>query len=227
MSNNIYCTYLTTYSGDKLPPLYIGSTSVEKINKGYHGSVESKKYKEIWLSELSENPHLFQTKILTTHSTREEALEEEVRYQLEHDVVRSPEYINMAVANKKFIFVDYDDSEYIKKISEAGRKRYKNPEEKKKSSESQKKRYENPDERKKTSEAQKKRYKNGFINPMFGKRHTTETKLKMSESASGSKNGSYGRRWFYHPETLENIKCLPEDKPENYIPGRKLSMLQR
>ena len=39
---------------------------------------------------------------------------------------------------------------------------------------------------------------------------------------TGSKNGSYGRRWFYNPETLENIKCLPEEKPENYIPGRKI-----
>lgn len=132
MSNNIYCTYLTTYSGDKLPPLYIGSTSVQKIEEeGYHGSVSSKKYKQIWLSELSENPHLFETQILTTHQTREEALEEEIRYQIEHNVVRSPEYINMAVAKKKFMSFNRNDPEYRKKLSESQKKRYENPEERK------------------------------------------------------------------------------------------------
>ncbi len=210
MSNTIYCTYLTTYSGDKLPPLYIGSTSIEKINDRYHGSVVSKKYREIWITELKENPHLFETRILTTHETREEALEEEVRYQIEHDVVRSPEYINMSIARKKFLFVDHNDPEYRKKMSE-----------------SQKKLYENPEHRKKNSESKKKLYENGFINPMFGKSHTRETKFKMSLEKVGSKNGSYGRRWFYNPETLENIKCLPEDKPENYIPGRKMVGHQR
>jgi len=111
MSNTIYCTYLTTYSGGKLPPLYIGSSSIEKINNSYRGSVKSKKYKQIWKLELSENPHLFQTQILTTHETREEAFDEEVRYQIEHDVVKSSEYINMSVANGKFVFVDHNDPE--------------------------------------------------------------------------------------------------------------------
>jgi hypothetical protein len=57
---------------------------------------------------------------------------------------------------------------------------------------------------------------------MFGKSHTKGTKLKMSLERVGPKNGSYGRRWFYNPETLENIKCLPEDKPYNFIRGRKI-----
>ncbi len=30
----MYCVYLTTYSGDKLPPYYIGSTSIAKISNG-------------------------------------------------------------------------------------------------------------------------------------------------------------------------------------------------
>lgn len=225
MSNTIYCTYLTVYSGDKLPPLYIGSTSVDKINKGYRGSVSSKKYREIWKCELKENPHLFETQILTTHSTREEALEEEMCYQLEHDVVRSPEYINMAIANKKFIFCDYTDVKYKKKLSIAQKNRFESAGERKKTSEANKKRFLNSEERKKISEAQKKKYENGFNNPFLGKSHSLETKEKMSLAGKqriGSKNSSYGRKWFYNPETLENIKCLPEDKPENYIPGRKI-----
>ena len=171
MTNSIYCTYLTVYSGTKLPPLYIGSTSVQKIEEGYHGSVSSKKYRDIWIKELIENPHLFETQILTTHSTREEAFEEEVRYQIEHDVIKSAEYINMAVAKKKFIFVDYNDPEYRKKLSESAKKRFENLEFRKKMSEVHKKRYENPEERKKTSESQK------------GKTHSEESKKKMSESA--------------------------------------------
>lgn len=224
MPNNIYCTYLTAYSGDKLPPLYIGSTSLENIENGYRGSVLSKKYKEIWKSELSNNPHLFETKILTTHSTREEAFEEEMRYQIEHDVVKSPEYINMAIANKKFIFVDHYDPEYRKKQSESHKKLYESKEQRNKISEATKKGM-TKEVRKKISESRRIQK-----NPFFGKSHSQESKNKMSlarKQKTGSKNGSYGRRWFYNPETLENIKCLPEDKPENYIPGRKLSMLQR
>jgi len=126
MTNNIYCTYLTTYSGDKFPPLYIGSTSIKKIEEGYHGSVSSKKYESIWLSEIKENTHLFETKILTTHSTREEAFEEEIRYQIEHDVVKSAEYINMAIANRKLMSFNRNDSEYRKKLSESHKKRRSN-----------------------------------------------------------------------------------------------------
>ena len=227
MSNTIYCTYLTTYSGDKLPPLYIGSTSTNNINKGYRGSVKSKKYKQIWKSELEENPHLFETKILTTHSTREEAFEEEVRYQLEHNVVRSSEYINMALANRKLIFYDHNDIKYKKKLSEAQKKRFESEEARKKHSEATKKGM-TEEVRKKRSEYGRKRYEDGFIHPFFGKSHSLETKEKMSlarkqkTGSTGSKNGSYGRKWFYNPETLENIKCLPDDRPENFIPGRKI-----
>jgi hypothetical protein len=77
MSKPIYCTYLTVYKGNKLPPFYIGSTSVVKINNGYRGSVKSKKYKEIWKSELKNNPNLFTTKIVTIHDSRQEALDKE------------------------------------------------------------------------------------------------------------------------------------------------------
>lgn len=204
MTNTIYCTYLTVYSGNKLPPLYIGSTSIKNIEEGYHGSVTSKKYKEIWTTELKENPHLFETQILTTHSTREEAFEEEVRYQLEHNVVRSPLYMNMAYANKKFICESHTD-ETKKIISEAVKKRFQSPEERLKSSEIMKKRYQSEEARKITSYAMK-----GVKFPSRSEEH----RRKLSES-------NRNRRWFHNPATLENIMCLPENKPENYIPGMR------
>lgn len=46
-----YCVYVTTYLGKKLPPFYIGSTSVDNLKNGYKGSVMSKKYKNIWKGE--------------------------------------------------------------------------------------------------------------------------------------------------------------------------------
>jgi hypothetical protein len=71
----MFCTYLTTYKGNKLPMFYVGSTSVSKINNGYRGSVASKAYKQIWISELKNNPQLFETRIISLHNKREEAIE--------------------------------------------------------------------------------------------------------------------------------------------------------
>lgn len=45
--SSIYCTYLTIYSGSKLPPFYMGSSSLKRIQAGYKGSVKSKLYKNI------------------------------------------------------------------------------------------------------------------------------------------------------------------------------------
>ncbi len=165
-----YCTYLTVYSGNKLPPFYIGSTSVERINKGYRGSVLSKKYREIWKSELKENPHLFETKILTSHSTREEALDQEMCLQELHDVVRSPLYINMAIANKKLMFCEHNDPEFRKKQSAAAKKRWESEEARKKISKAHIGKILSTEHKQKISSNKK------------GKRRTEEQKRKMSES---------------------------------------------
>lgn len=98
-SMSIYCTYITFYRGNKLPPFYIGSTSVAKIANGYHGSVCSKEYKAIWKSELKENPYLFKTKILSYHGDRKDALVKEEKFQKSLNVVRSTMYINKSLAN--------------------------------------------------------------------------------------------------------------------------------
>lgn len=94
----MFCTYVTFYSGNKLPPFYLGSTSVMSIEKGYHGSVASKEYRDVWLAELKANPQLFRTVILRTYSTRAAAFERESLLQQKMNVVSSPFYINKAIA---------------------------------------------------------------------------------------------------------------------------------
>ena len=97
---SIYCTYVTFYSGNKLPPFYIGSTKVDKIKNGYKGSVSSKEYKTIWKEELSQNPHLFKTVIISTHDVRKEATEKELKLQMQVKAPTSSMYINKAYARK-------------------------------------------------------------------------------------------------------------------------------
>jgi len=94
----MFCTYLTIYNGKFLPKWYIGSTSVEKINKGYRGSIRSKKYKFKWSQELKEHPELFKTVIIKIFETRKEALQSEYEYQVGCDVVKSEDYINQSLA---------------------------------------------------------------------------------------------------------------------------------
>lgn len=77
----MYCTYLTIYSGNLLPPFYIGYTKVSKISKDYHGTVSSRKYKDIWISELKHRPHLFKTKILSLHDNIIDAQTKEIKLQ--------------------------------------------------------------------------------------------------------------------------------------------------
>ena len=101
---NKFCIYLTTYLGEKLPKYYIGSTSLERIQEGYKGSVLSKKWKTIWDKELIQNPQLFQLEILETFFTREEALVKEKEYQLEHNVLRDGQWINESIAQPEGFF---------------------------------------------------------------------------------------------------------------------------
>jgi hypothetical protein len=102
MSIYKYCVYLTIYYGNKLPPFYIGSSSLTNIAKGYNGSVCSIKYKDIWKSERKINPALFKTKIISTHYTRKEAYCKEEKIQKQLNVVKSPLYINCSFAIERF-----------------------------------------------------------------------------------------------------------------------------
>lgn len=94
----MYCVYLTIYKGDKLPRWYIGMSSVAKVKNGYRGSVSSKRYKNIWKQELRENPNLFETVIIHEEITKEGALAYEHKLQVKLDVVRRPDFINLANA---------------------------------------------------------------------------------------------------------------------------------
>lgn len=105
----LYCVYLTIYSGDKMPQLYIGSSSIDKINNGYRGSVSSKKYKSIWIEQLKISPALFETKILKTFNIRKDATFYENQIQHELNVVESENYINMWYASPNG-FKGYDSS---------------------------------------------------------------------------------------------------------------------
>jgi hypothetical protein len=98
----IYCTYLTVYKGNLLPPFYIGYTNIEKIAIGYNGSVTSKKYRILWEQERKENIHLFKTVIIKTFKTKDLAIEHERYLQTFFNVDKNPMYINQAISNIKF-----------------------------------------------------------------------------------------------------------------------------
>lgn len=97
---SMFTVYITTYLGEKLPPFYIGSTTFEKIANGYHGSVTSRKYRDIWRQELNENPHLFITKPIPNAAaeTAGEIVEIEAEWQRLFDVVKDPDFINQSFA---------------------------------------------------------------------------------------------------------------------------------
>jgi hypothetical protein len=100
----MYCIYFTIYRGLKLPPFYIGSTSIKRIQQGYHGSVSSAKWEKIWKTELVERPDLFETIIIPNQfaeSAKEIVLLEQ-KWQKLFDVVNSPLFINQSYANKGF-----------------------------------------------------------------------------------------------------------------------------
>jgi hypothetical protein len=82
----------------------VGSSSIKKIEEGYHGSVSSKQYKTLWESLLQSSPDAFKTEIYSIHKTRKEALEAELLFQIENDVVKSSEWINMSLARPNGFF---------------------------------------------------------------------------------------------------------------------------
>lgn len=94
----MFVTYLTIYRGNKLPPFYIGSTSLKKFLEGYNGTILSKKYKSIYQKEQKEHPELFDSLIIDEFVTREEATECERRYQKQMDVVKNKLFFNMSIA---------------------------------------------------------------------------------------------------------------------------------
>ena len=99
-----FVVYLVSYYGDKHPPYYIGSTSKPKILSGYKGSPRSNKWSSIVMKEMKENSQLYEVEILEYCDTRKEALEVELRYQKENDVVKSDLFYNMSFASPNGFF---------------------------------------------------------------------------------------------------------------------------
>ena len=97
-----YCTYLTTYTGNKMPMFYIGRSNTRKIALGYRGSVSSKKYKDVWAAELVDNPAAFNTRILTVHDTKQEAAQQEEYFHKKFQVHKNPMYLNQATGAGSF-----------------------------------------------------------------------------------------------------------------------------
>ncbi len=104
MNNEKYCVYHTIYCGDKFPPNYIGSSTVGNVLSGYHGTIKSKKYSDIWKQELKENPDLFSTVIISYHCTRSDALWKELQIQKIFNVVKNPLFVNLAYASPNGFF---------------------------------------------------------------------------------------------------------------------------
>jgi hypothetical protein len=112
---NIYCTYLTIYKGNKLPPFYIGYSTVSKVTNGYRGSVSSKCYKHLWYQELIDHPELFITHIISTHNTIEQAKAKEGQLQRAVHAHTNPLYANRQIQGEKFYFTEQEYKEMVKK----------------------------------------------------------------------------------------------------------------
>ena len=100
----MFVVYITVYAGCKMPAYYIGSTSFDKYSKGYTGTVLSKAYKAIYAEEKELNPDLFDTILLETCNTRQEALIKELYWQKRVNAKTNLDYFNMSWASPKGFF---------------------------------------------------------------------------------------------------------------------------
>jgi hypothetical protein len=226
MTNTIYCVYETTYLGNifpkkfansKLTPTkYIGSSSIDKIDKGYRGSVSSKSFEKLWKQELKENPELFEIKILETFETREEALAKELEIQQTLNVVKDEKYFNMSLANKNGFFG--------RDVSGKNNPRYGKTKENNESTRIA---------AEKISISAKKRANDpNYVNPTKGK--PSKNKGLTKENNQGIKKQSIAIKEFYSSEEgkkslakgFETRKRLDELDPSR-VERRKLKLLQK
>ena len=208
-----YCVYITVVNDVtlKLPTFYIGSSSVDRVNNGYHGTPQSKKYKKLWKEELKRNPHNFSTHILSHHETRQEALAAELALQQEHNVVKSPAFINRSEARPNGFFgMDVrgengpfynrtHSKESIQKMRDKHTGKILSTEHKYKIKESL------------------SGTREGENNPFYNLTHSEETKLILSIKSTGLMKGT---NWYYHPITLLRGRYTAGEQPEGYVKGK-------
>lgn len=195
----MYICYLIKYNGDKLPPFYIGSTSLKNLINGYRGSITSKKYGKIFKDELKNNFELFDYEIISEHKCRIEALNAELKKQIELDVVNSDEYFNESLASVNGMFGRDVKGELNPMF---GKTHSKETKEKIRVKRGVEKRYDVTDKHKEiirnthkgklVSEytkkliSENKKGKNcGIDNPMYGKHHSNKARRKISEANKG------------------------------------------
>jgi hypothetical protein len=200
----IYCVYFTIYLGDKIPPFYIGSSSINKIRQGYRGSVCSAEYRNIWKFEVKNNSHLFRTFIIPNTSTKNKAhvIELERHWQEAFDVVKSLLFCNKAFAKKGFFTTK--ESAKLTVVTRTLRGKNIATQETREKIRISKLGNKNP--RFGMLPAWKEA---GMSNPMLGRKHSLESRKKMSTAIKqscteelrqfrslkmkGSKNPSYGK----------------------------------
>lgn len=196
MDQQIFCVYLTTYRGNKLPPFYIGSSSIDKINNGYHGSVSSKQYKHIWKNELKMNPHLFYTRIISRFNTQKEAIARELFIHKHFSVVRNKLYTNKSEARKNGFFgvslCGKDNPAYGKPRTGNHPKGMLG--------------------KKHSKEARAKMSEKRLGKP--GKSHSEETKLRMRDAKLGTQ---------LSPEHKKNLSISRKGKPKSEAHKRSIS----
>lgn len=66
-----YSTFITIYSGNKLPPFFIGYCKTDQIYSGFHGCPTDD---TDWQLELQKNNSLFKTKIIKSFDTEKQAI---------------------------------------------------------------------------------------------------------------------------------------------------------
>ena len=171
----MFCVYLTCYTGNKLPPFYIGSTSLKKLESGYFGSITSTKYKVIFKKEIKNNPQLFKTKVISLHHDRQEALQKENSLQRKLNVVSSSMYFNESFASINGFYGRDSSGElsgmFGKKHSENSKQKMRKPK-----SEETKQKMRKP----KSIITKQKMSKNNAM-------HSIENRKKISESRIGRK----------------------------------------
>jgi hypothetical protein len=169
--------YLTVYTGNKLPPFYIGySYNVKERN--YYGSPSSKLYKDIFIKERKENPDKFKIFILKEFGNDIHAAKEYETYlQKTFKVDKNPLYFNRCIQGVNYHSVPCNE-ENKRKLS----KMYKN-----KSYEEIYGKDRAKTEAKKRSDSNKGKirsneYKKKMSLSKTGYKHTEEAKRKISKS---------------------------------------------
>jgi hypothetical protein len=197
--NNFYCVYLTVYSGNLLPPFYIGSTTTQNIHNGYKGSVSSKKYKKIWKLEINNHPELFKTYILSVHNDRQAAMSKETKFHEHLSVHKNDLYINRSTARGKFFNTGPQTSEHRQKVSHSKKVFYSNIQNRLDQSENRKGKRHSLDTKDKIRNSLKSKYKNGYKNPMTGiKRPSLAKYNEMRKGSHWYNNGSISKRLLDH-----------------------------